>query len=63
MQVLACGTIVSRRSASPSAIGSIKTDHGRSRAPGVRSGVNRFGCCADPMQFNLRDGPLSTWDR
>ena len=45
------------------AIGSIETDHGRSRAPGVRSGVNRYGCCAGPMQFNLRDGPPSTWDR
>src|SRR3954452_8359258 len=45
------------------AIGSIETDHGRSRAPGVRSGVNRFGCCAGPMQFNLTDGPPSTWDR
>ena len=45
------------------AIGSIETDHGRSRAPGVRSGVNRHGCCAGPMQFNLRDGPPSTWER
>ena len=45
------------------AIGSIETDHGRSRAPGVRSGVNSYGCCAGPMQFNLRDGPPSTWDR
>jgi Transglycosylase SLT domain len=45
------------------AIGSIETDHGRSHAPGVHSGVNRFGCCAGPMQFNLRDGPPSTWDR
>jgi hypothetical protein len=45
------------------AIGSIETDHGRSRAPGVHSGVNSFGCCAGPMQFNLRDGPPSTWDR
>jgi hypothetical protein len=45
------------------AIGSIETDHGRSGAPGVRSGVNRHGCCAGPMQFNLRDGPPSTWDR
>jgi hypothetical protein len=44
-------------------IGSIETDHGRSRAPGVRSGVNGYGCCAGPMQFNLRDGPPSTWDR
>jgi hypothetical protein len=45
------------------AIGSIETDHGRSRSPGVRSGVNRNGCCAGPMQFNLRDGPPSTWER
>jgi hypothetical protein len=45
------------------AIGSLESDHGRSRAPGVRSGVNRHGCCAGPMQFNLRDGPPSTWQR
>jgi hypothetical protein len=45
------------------AIGSLETDHGRSRSPGVRSGVNRHGCCAGPMQFNLRDGPPSTWAR
>jgi hypothetical protein len=45
------------------AIGKIESDHGRSSAPGVRSGVNRFGCCAGPMQFNLHDGPPSTWDR
>jgi hypothetical protein len=45
------------------AIGSIETDHGRSRAPGVRSGLNRHGCCAGPMQFNTRDGPPSTWQR
>ena len=44
------------------AIGSIETDHGRSRAPGVHSGINRFGCCAGPMQFNTHDGPPSTWD-
>lgn len=43
-------------------IGKVESDHGRSRAPGVRSGVNRFGCCAGPMQFNLRNGPPSTWD-
>jgi hypothetical protein len=43
-------------------IGSIETDHGRSKAPGVHSGVNRFGCCAGPMQFNLTDGPPSSWD-
>src|SRR4051812_24699205 len=45
------------------AIGSTETDHGRSRAPGVRSGLNRHGCCAGPMQFNVRDGPPSTWQR
>jgi hypothetical protein len=44
-------------------IGSIETDHGRLDAPGVRSSVNQFGCCAGPMQFNLTDGPPSTWDR
>jgi hypothetical protein len=45
------------------AIGAIESDHGRSRAPGVRSGVNRYGCCAGTMQFNTRDGPPSTWER
>jgi hypothetical protein len=44
-------------------IGKVESDHGRSTAPGVRSGVNRFGCCAGPMQFNTRNGPPSTWDR
>jgi hypothetical protein len=44
------------------AIGKVESDHGRSSAPGVRSGVNRFGCCAGPMQFNLVNGPPSTWD-
>src|SRR5574341_2461851 len=34
-------------------VGSVESDHGRSRAPGVRSGVNRFGCCAGPMQFSI----------
>jgi Transglycosylase SLT domain len=44
-------------------IGKVESDHGRSSAPGVRSGVNAFGCCAGPMQFNVRNGPPSTWDR
>jgi membrane-bound lytic murein transglycosylase B len=44
-------------------IGKVETNHGRSRAPGVVSGVNAFGCCAGPMQFNVRNGPPSTWDR
>ena len=43
-------------------IGKVETSHGRSPAPGVRSGVNSFGCCAGPMQFNIRNGPPSTWD-
>ncbi len=43
-------------------IGKVETDHGRSDAPGVTSGVNAFGCCAGPMQFNVRNGPPSTWD-
>jgi hypothetical protein len=44
------------------AIGKIESDHGRSPAPGVQSGINRAGCCAGPMQFNLTNGPPSTWD-
>ena len=43
-------------------IGKVETNHGRSQAPGVRSGLNSAGCCAGPMQFNLTDGPPSTWD-
>jgi hypothetical protein len=30
-------------------IGDVESDHGRSTALGVRSGVNAFGCCAGPM--------------
>jgi hypothetical protein len=44
------------------AIGKIESDHGRSSAPGVQHGINRAGCCAGPMQFNLTNGPPSTWD-
>jgi hypothetical protein len=44
------------------AIGKLESDHGRSLAPGVRTGLNRAGCCAGPMQFNLTNGPPSTWD-
>ncbi|MDA0164286.1 lytic transglycosylase domain-containing protein [Solirubrobacter ginsenosidimutans] len=43
------------------AIGSIETSHGTSTAPGVRSGVNTYGCCAGPMQFSVIGSP-STWD-
>ena len=42
-------------------IGAIESDHGRSTAPGVHSGVNALGCCAGPMQFNVANGPPSTW--
>jgi hypothetical protein len=53
------------------AIGKVESDHGRLRLPGVRSGLNRYrdrsgrwrNCCAGPMQFNLTDGPPSTWAR
>jgi hypothetical protein len=44
-------------------IGKVESDHGRSRAPGVHQGVNRLGCCAGPMQFNVGNGPPSTWQR
>lgn len=43
------------------AIGSIETNHGRSRAPGVRSGVNSYGCCAGPMQFMITGPNGGTW--
>ena len=43
-------------------IGAVESDHGRSTAVGVRSGVNAFGCCAGPMQFSIIGKP-STWDR
>lgn len=42
-------------------IGAVETDHGRSKAPGVRAGVNFFGCCAGPVQFSVVGSP-STWD-
>src|SRR5918999_1853506 len=44
------------------AIGWVETQHGRSNAPGVHSGVNAYGCCAGPMQFSVVGSP-STWDR
>ena len=33
-----------------------------STAPGTYHGRNFLGCCAGPMQFNLANGPVSTWD-
>lgn len=38
------------------AIGKVETDHGRSAAPGVRSGQNAHGCCAGPMQIHNGGG-------
>jgi hypothetical protein len=58
----AAGTCPALRWQVLAAIGKIESDHGRSPAPGVRSGVNRHGCCAGPMQFNIRNGQPSTWD-
>jgi len=43
-------------------IGKVETNHGRSTLPGVHTGINKAGCCAGPMQFNLHDGLPSTWD-
>jgi hypothetical protein len=42
-------------------VGKVESNHGRANLPGVRSGLNSAGCCAGPMQFNLTDGPPSTW--
>ncbi len=32
-----------------------------STAPTTYHGLNAFGCCAGPMQFNVSNGPPSTW--
>ena len=32
-----------------------------SAAPSTYRGLNDFGCCAGPMQFNVTNGPPSTW--
>ncbi|HEV2775648.1 MAG TPA: hypothetical protein VGV90_08665, partial [Solirubrobacteraceae bacterium] len=32
-----------------------------STAPSTYHGLNPFGCCAGPMQFNVTNGPPSTW--
>ncbi|MBA2261283.1 MAG: hypothetical protein H0W03_01290 [Solirubrobacterales bacterium] len=33
-----------------------------STEPSTYRGLNAFGCCAGPMQFNVTNGPPSTWD-
>ncbi|MCW2920490.1 MAG: hypothetical protein JWL76_364 [Thermoleophilia bacterium] len=45
------------------AIGKVESDHARSTAAGVHSGVNFAGCCAGPMQISLAGGDQSTWGR
>jgi hypothetical protein len=32
-----------------------------STEPSTYHGLNAFGCCAGPMQFNVKNGPVSTW--
>lgn len=34
-----------------------------SKSPSTYHGLNPFGCCAGPMQFNVTNGPVSTWER
>ncbi|MGI8558435.1 MAG: hypothetical protein ACR2ND_09030 [Solirubrobacteraceae bacterium] len=34
-----------------------------STAPSTYQGLNFAGCCGGPMQFNIANGPPSTWDR
>ena len=43
------------------AIGKNESDHGRSRAPGVASGVNSAHCCAGPMQICTKASCGNTW--
>src|SRR3954453_2141455 len=34
-----------------------------SSARGTYRGLNFAGCCGGPMQFNVTNGPVTTWDR
>jgi hypothetical protein len=43
------------------AIGKNESDHGRSNAPGVHSGLNYANCCAGPMQMCTQDSCGKTW--
>jgi len=45
------------------AIGYNESRHGRSRLPGVRSGVNRVGCCAGPAQLCVVSSCGRVWQR
>jgi len=39
-----------------------KQESAFSTAPGIYHGLNFAHCCAGPMQFNVTNGPVSTWD-
>jgi hypothetical protein len=45
------------------AIGYNESRHGRSRLPGVRTGVNRAGCCAGPAQLCVMRSCGRVWQR
>ncbi len=38
-----------------------KQESAFSTAPGIYSGLNFAGCCGGPMQFNVTNGPVTTW--
>jgi hypothetical protein len=40
-----------------------KQESAFSTSPGVYRGLNFARCCAGPMQFNVTNGKVSTWDR
>jgi hypothetical protein len=39
-----------------------KQESAFSTAPSTYEGLNFAGCCGGPMQFNVTNGPVSTWD-
>jgi hypothetical protein len=45
------------------AIGYAESRHGRSRLPGVSSGINRAGCCAGPAQLCVVRSCGRVWQR
>ena len=45
------------------AIGYNESRHGRSRLPGVSSGINRAGCCAGPAQLCVVRSCGRVWQR
>ena len=43
------------------AVGKLESDHGRSKFPGVHSGLNGARCCAGPMQMCTEKSCGNTW--